>query len=227
VFSTEAILDAAREVVVTRGARGATVEAIARTAGVPVGSIYHRFDSLAELLAHTWLRAARRSQERALGVPVSPAEPLASAEAVALAMYDHCLDHPQDTLLLDALGRSELLEMELGKLRGELETVNERVEALMAGLARALYGRADKRTRDLVLLALVDMPHGFAHRQLVSGMLTPARRERLAAAVGAVLAGGDGMRRGARGAAAAPTRDLAGSSQRGSAGGVPGSANSS
>lgn len=188
MFSTEAILDAAREVVVTRGARGATVEAIARAAGVPVGSIYHRFDSLAELLARTWLRAARRSQERALAVPVAPEEPLAAAEAIALAMYDHCLADPQDTLLLDALGRSELLEMELGRLRGELETVNERVEALMAGLARALFGRADKRGRDLVLLALVDMPHGFAHRQLVSGNRTPARRGRLAAAVRAVLA---------------------------------------
>jgi AcrR family transcriptional regulator len=190
VFSTEAILDAAREVVVTRGARGATVEAISREAGVPVGSIYHRFDSLAELLARTWLRAARRSQERALAVPVSPERPLESAVAVAVAMYDPCLEQPEDTLLLDALGRSELLTMELGALRGELVAVNKRVEALMAGLARALFGRAEGRTRDLVLLALVDMPHGFAHRQLTSGSRTPARRERLPAAVRAVLESG-------------------------------------
>jgi AcrR family transcriptional regulator len=190
VFSTEAILDAAREVVVTRGARGATVEAISRQAGVPVGSIYHRFDSLAELLARTWLRAARRSQERALAVPVSPAHPLESAVAVARAMYDHCLEQPEDTLLLDALPRAELLGMDLGALRTEMEGVNERIETLMAGLARAIFGRADRRTRDLVLLALVDMPHGFAHRQLASGTRTPARRERLPAAVRAVLAGG-------------------------------------
>jgi AcrR family transcriptional regulator len=191
VFSTEEILDAAREVVVTRGPRGATVEAIARAAGVPVGSIYHRFDSLAELLARTWLRAVERSQERALAVPVSTERPLASAEAVALAMYDHCLDAPEDTLLLDSLGRGDLLTMELGELRERLETVNDRVEALMADLARALYRRADRRSRDLVLLALVDMPHGFAHRQLVSGARTPARRERLPGAVRAVLAGGE------------------------------------
>ncbi len=199
VFSTDAILDAAREVVVTRGSRGATVEAISRRAGVPVGSIYHRFDSLAELLARTWLRAARASQERALAVPVSLDRPLESAVAVALAMYDHCLERPEDTLLLDALAREDLLTMDLGALRGELESVNERVEALMAGLARALYGRADRRTRDLVLLALVDMPHGFAHRQLASGTHTPARRERLPAAVRAALAsGGEAPRRRAR-----------------------------
>jgi AcrR family transcriptional regulator len=209
VFSTETILDAAREVVVTRGARGATVEAIARAAGVPVGSIYHRFDSLAELLARTWLRAAERSQERALAVPVSPERPLESAEAVALAMYDYCLAEPDDTLLLDSLGRTELLTMELGDLRARLETANERIEVLMAGLARALYGRADRRTRDLVLLALVDMPHGFAHRQLVAGKRTPARREQLPAAVRAVLETGErpaGSRTRARKSAGVPER---------------------
>lgn len=58
----------------------------------------------------------------------------------------------------------------------------------MAVLARALFGRADSRTRDLVLLAIVDMPHGFARRQIQSGQRTPARRERLAAAVAAAPA---------------------------------------
>lgn len=188
VFSTDAILDAARELIVTRGVRGATVEAIAGAAGVPVGSIYHRFNSVGELLARTWLRAAQRSQERALAVPVSLAEPLASAEAVALAMYDYCLAEPEDTLLLDTLARAEVLSMEPGELRGRLEKANESVETVMASLARALYGRADRRARDLVLLALVDLPHGFAQRQLTSGTITPARRERLPAAVRAVLA---------------------------------------
>jgi AcrR family transcriptional regulator len=187
VFSTDAILDAARELIVDRGVRGATVEAIARGAGVPIGSIYHRFDSVGELIARTWLRAVERSQRRALAVPVSIEEPLASAEAVALAMYDHCLAEPQDTLLLDRLGRADLLAMNLGPLRAELEVVNERVEALMASLARALYGRADARTRDLVLLGLVDLPHGFAQRQLISGAPAPARRALLPAAVRAVL----------------------------------------
>ncbi len=209
VFSTDSILDAARALVVQRGARAATVEAIARQAGVPVGSIYHRFRSVDELLASTWLRAARRTQERALAVPVSLRRPLPSAIAVALAMYDHCLQEPEDTLLLDALPHAELLGRELGELRGELERVNERVEALMAELARAVFGRADRRARDLVLLALVDLPHGFAGRELLQGRAAPARRERLPAAVAAVLAGGPASAarpagRSARRAASAP-----------------------
>jgi AcrR family transcriptional regulator len=188
VFSTEAILDAAREVILARGVRGATVEAISRAAGVPVGSIYHRFTSIDELLARVWLRAVRRSQERALAVPAAPGRPLESAVAVAVAMYDHCLTEPEDTLLLDVLRRADVLELELGPLAAELETANDEVVRLMGTLARALYGRADARARDLVLLALVDLPHGFAHRQLVSGVPAPARRRRLPAAVRAVLA---------------------------------------
>jgi AcrR family transcriptional regulator len=187
VFSSDTILDAAREIVITRGPRSATVAAIAEQAGVPVGSIYHRFQSVDELLARTWLRAARRSQERALAVPVSSAGPVATAQAVALAMYDYCLSEPQDTVLLDALSRTELLGMAQGDLHDELERANDHAEERMAVLARALFGRADSRTRDLVLLAIVDMPHGFAQRQIASGQRTPARRERLAAAVAAVI----------------------------------------
>jgi AcrR family transcriptional regulator len=192
VFSTDAILDAAREVILSRGVRGATVEAIGRAAGVPVGSIYHRFSSIDELLARVWLRAVRRSQTRALAVPTSLDRPLESAVDVALAMYDHCLAEPHDTLLLDVLRHVDVLALDVGALAGEVETVNDEIVALMATLARALYGRADRRGRDLVLLALVDLPHGFAHRELVSGLRAPARRRRLPAAVRAVLADGSG-----------------------------------
>jgi AcrR family transcriptional regulator len=194
VFSTDAILDAARAVVIERGARGATVDAIARAAEAPVGSIYHRFGSIDELLALLWLRAVRRSQARALTTPVDASKPLDSAVAVAVAMYDHCLAEPHDTMLLDVLGRRELRSRELGPLAAELETANDEIVEMMAGLARALYGRADRRGRDLVLLALVDLPRGFAHRQLSSGVTTPGRRERLPAAVRAVLEPRDAAR---------------------------------
>ncbi len=187
VFSTDSILDAARELVIARGPRAATVAAIAEQAAVPVGSIYHRFGSVDELLARTWLRAARRSQEAAKALEISPQGPLATAQAVALALYDYCLSQPKDTLLLDALSRTELLGRTQGEVHEELERANEGVEERMAVLARGLFGRADERSRDLVLLAIVDMPHGFAHRQIASGRRTPARRERLAAAVAAVL----------------------------------------
>ncbi len=188
MFSTDAILDAAREVVVERGPRAATVEAIATAAGVPIGSIYHRFSSIDELLARVWLRAVRASQQAALLAPAAGGEPLRNAEAVALAMYDHCLANRSDTLLLDSLSRAELTDRAGPALRRELERANEEVELRMAEFARFVFGRADARARNLVMLALVDLPHGFAHRELSSGRHTPARRERLPSAVRAVLA---------------------------------------
>jgi hypothetical protein len=132
----------------------------------------------------------RRSQQRSLEVPVAEERPLQSAQAVALAMYDHCLSEPSDTLLLDALSHAELLARADDELHDELASVNAEIEALMARLARALMGKADRAARDLLVLALVDLPHGFAHRQLSSGRSTPARRARLPAAVAAVLEGG-------------------------------------
>jgi len=187
VFSADAILDAARGVIVEQGARAATVEAIAIAAGAPVGSIYHRFRSVDELIARVWLRAVRRLQSTALAVQVEDLDPLEAAQAVALAMYEHCLAEPADTLLLDTLSRAELLQLGLSELQHELEGVNVAIEARMADLARLLFGRADPRARDLVLLALVDLPHGFARRELSTGTPAPGRRERLPAAVRAVL----------------------------------------
>ena len=62
LHSEDAILDAARTLVLEVGARSATVTAVAETSGVPKGSIYHRFASLDDLLAEMWIRAVRRSQ---------------------------------------------------------------------------------------------------------------------------------------------------------------------
>jgi AcrR family transcriptional regulator len=188
VFSTDAILDAARELVVERGPRAATVEAIGTAAGVPVGSIYHRFSSIDELLARVWLRAVRRSQQAALATPGIDDEPLEGAVRVALAMYDHCLAHPTEMLLLDAISRAQLMDRAHAELRLELERVNDEIERRMADVAEAVFGRDDPRARNLVVLALVDLPHGFAHRELSGGRPSPARRERLPAAVRAVLA---------------------------------------
>jgi AcrR family transcriptional regulator len=187
LFTTDEILDAARAVVVERGARGATVESIAAAAGAPIGSIYHRFHSVDALIAAAWLRAVRRTQARALAVPVAGMASIDAAVAIALAMYDHCLAEPQDTLLLDVLPQTALLRMNVGPLREQLAGVNAHIQELMDGLARELLGIRGARGRDLVVLALVDLPHGFVHRQLSGGRSTPARRELLPAAVRAVL----------------------------------------
>ncbi|MGG7382453.1 TetR/AcrR family transcriptional regulator, partial [Escherichia coli] len=66
------ILDAALEQVLDRGARATTIDAIAEASGAPKGSLYHRFQSLNDLLAEMWIRAVHRAQESFLAALDNP-----------------------------------------------------------------------------------------------------------------------------------------------------------
>ena len=56
----ETLLDAAAAIVADEGPVAVTMVAVARRAGVPSGSLYHRFPSRAALLGALWLRTVRR-----------------------------------------------------------------------------------------------------------------------------------------------------------------------
>jgi AcrR family transcriptional regulator len=188
-FTTDELLDATRAVVLARGPRSATIGAIGRQAGAPTGSIYHRFSSIDELLARTWLRSVRRTQEAAI-LDADPAlAPMERAVLQALAFYDFCVARPADVLLLDRLRREDVDSLGIGDaLRAEVEHANRKTAALMAAMTTAVFGHAAAPELDLVLLALVDLPQSFVHRYLQAGRQPPAsRRQQLPAAVRAVL----------------------------------------
>src|SRR5262249_61065198 len=83
--SPDAVLDAARAIVLSDGARAATVAAIARASKAPTGSLYHAFGSRDGLLTAAWERAARRSQERWLVESTRP-DPVEAGAAMALSL---------------------------------------------------------------------------------------------------------------------------------------------
>jgi len=58
-FTAESIVDAAVALVAEGGASAATLQAIARKVGGPTGSIYHRFESRAAILATAWIAIHR------------------------------------------------------------------------------------------------------------------------------------------------------------------------
>ena len=64
----DAVLDAARDVVLEAGSGAATTAAVSARSGAPVGSLYHRFGSRDRLLAELWLRTVRRFQDGLLAV---------------------------------------------------------------------------------------------------------------------------------------------------------------
>jgi AcrR family transcriptional regulator len=180
-------MDAARVVVLERGARGATISAIATASGAPTGSIYHRFESVDELLARAWMRAVRRVQEALLGAVAD--DPVEAAVAGALAVYDFCLREREDALLASSFRLSDFIDADLSQdARSALALLNRRIDPFLSVLARRLGGRS---RRDIALLAIRDLPYGAALPHIRNGTRpSAARRMRLEAAVRAVVGAG-------------------------------------
>ena len=187
IHTADALLDSARAVVVARGVRAATIAAVRDASGASTGSIYHRFQSVDEILARAWLRAARRSQEAALAARTEDA--FETVVATALAMFDFCVDSPDDAVLLTTFRRTDFLNADLAPAtRHEIECVNEPIAGRIRSLSRALFGRADQPHAELILIAVVDLPSAFAHRRNEApNAPTRLYRARLEAAVRAML----------------------------------------
>jgi AcrR family transcriptional regulator len=186
LHSDEAIMDAARAVVLSRGARGTTIGAITSQSGAPTGSIYHRFASVDELLARTWMRAMLRVQEALLSSDED--DPVAATVAGALAVYDFCLRHRDEALLASSFRRSDFVATDLSaEAQSQLEGLNIRIDPFLAALARRLGGQGQQ---DIALLAVRDLPFGAALPHIRNGTRPPPeRRKRLEAAVRAVVNG--------------------------------------
>jgi AcrR family transcriptional regulator len=182
------VLDTARALILEKGLRAATMEAIAEASGAPIGSIYHQFASRDDLLARLWLRAVRRSQ-LAFRKAATAGDPVQAAVLAALSIFDFCDRERADARLLASIRRADLLQAELSaELAHELKVLNEPIALTLAELARRLYGRAGRNEIDRVLLAVFDLPYGTARSHVLRGTQIPRqRRLYLQAAVLAVL----------------------------------------
>ena len=188
---TDAMLDAARDLVLRAGPRATTIEAIAEASGAPTGSIYHRFRSRDELLATLWTRAVRRSQDAFAAAAAEHDDPREAALAAAASIVDFCEEHPADAQLLVSLRREDLIQaLPDGPLADELQQLNRPVETTIVQLAQRLYGRRTRAAIERTLLAVFDLPYGAARRHLIAGeRMPPGLREDVRRAVAAVLDG--------------------------------------
>lgn len=185
---TDTMLDAARDLLLGEGARGATVDAIAAASGAPTGSIYHRFGSRDELIARLWIRAVHRSQESFLAV-LERADPREAAIAAATSVLDFCDKSPEDAQLLVAFRREDLISaVPEGPLADELKALNRPVERAIVQLARRLYGTRSREALDRTMLVSFDLAYGAARRYLVSGTpLSSGLRADVSRAIAAVI----------------------------------------
>lgn len=185
---TDSMLDAARELLLEGGARAATTEAIAAASGAPVGSIYHRFGSLENLVGRLWMRAVYRSQASFVAAAERP-DAAEAAVAAALSIFDFCREHPADARLLASFGKRDLIgATPTGPIADELAELNRPVERTVAAIAKRLYGTRSSGACNRVMLAVFDLPYGAVHRHLVGGTkFPPGLRRDLEIAVTAVV----------------------------------------
>jgi AcrR family transcriptional regulator len=187
VHSTDAMLDAARDLLLEAGSWSATMEAVAQASGAPTGSLYHRFGSKDELVARLWVRAVHRSQATFIAA-LEREDPREAALGAALSILDFCDEHPADAQLLVAFRWEDLIRSAEGTLAEELAELNEPVRDAVIDLARRLYGRRSRAAIERTILAIFDLPYGAVRRHLIAGDPLPTNlRADLAVAVRAVL----------------------------------------
>jgi AcrR family transcriptional regulator len=187
--SDEAILSAARDLMLEHGPRGVTTAAVSAASGAPTGSIYHRFGSRSALVAELWLRTVRdfhafvharscdlHGRERAL--------------ALADAVLDYAVEREPDARLLTMSSREELRDDESlpADLRTAVISLNAPLIALARELAGEIYGSRSRPAVDRVLFAVYDVSYAAARHALGRrGRPTRALRASMRAAVAAAL----------------------------------------
>ncbi|MDO3636877.1 helix-turn-helix domain-containing protein [Mycolicibacterium arseniciresistens] len=196
VHDLDRVLDAAEELAVSAGPAAVTIRALSEATSVSNGALYHAFGSRAGLLGRAWVRAAesflqlqRDVVEQAL-TGGDDAAGASAVEAVVVAALCPALffdRKPTSTRFLLNVPRDELLrsgEVPDG-VADQLRRLDTALGALFVRLSRSLWGRADRQSVAVIRDCVVELPTAL----LLHGDRTadPAARERLAAAVRAVL----------------------------------------
>ncbi|MDQ6747296.1 MAG: TetR/AcrR family transcriptional regulator [Candidatus Dormibacteraeota bacterium] len=182
-----AIIDATLRLAAT-GMEAVTIAGIGRAAGVPSGSIYHRFDSRDGLLAAAWLTAMRGFQSGFLTGLQDEAGPPGLAAAVHTTDWARTQPHRARALVLhraDDFGAARWP----GERREEARRLAGQLEDGLAEFSLRHLGGMGGEVRRRVTFALLDLPFAAVRRYLAAGLPPPPEVDQyLEQALGAVLA---------------------------------------
>ena len=195
VHDPDRLLDATERLAVDSGPSAVTVRAISELTAASTGGTYHAFGSPAGPVGRAWLRAARRFLdmqnalvEAALGAGQGLEAAVDAVVAAAEAPGRFMTDHPTTGRFLLTVNRAELLgAAELpDDLMADLQDLDQQLADLFVWLSRALWGRADRASVEVIRDCVVEIPTAL----LLRGSRTPDEfvRARIAACVRAVLA---------------------------------------
>ncbi len=173
------ILEGAKRISAESGPQKLTIAAVAERAGVPVGSIYHRYASRDEILAAVWLDFVEGFQARWLA-EIEGADVVTAGLAAVRFACDWVRRHPCEARLM-LLHRREDFASERwpASYRRRAEALARRAEAGVRQYAMRLTGRAGTAQVRAVRFALVDLPTAALKRDTEVGVPPSEDVERL------------------------------------------------
>lgn len=184
VHDRELLLDRALGIAAESGPQNVTVAAVARAAGAPSGSVYHRFGGRAELLGALWVRTLERFHAGFVAALADP-DPVAARGAAARHVVAWSRAHPEAARVL-LYGPADFRENEWPAALGER---SRELGAELAAALRRLARRSPGVSRELLELVTVDVPYALVRRHLGRAGALPRGAEALVEACARNLAG--------------------------------------
>lgn len=164
LFTLDGLLDAAAALLAADGPSAVTMSAVARAAGAPSGSMYHRFPTRAALCGELWLRTEGRFHAGVTAALATLADPQGRCVAAARFTVQWCRDHPVEAQVLlvgaDALGAADWPD----ELTSRRKRLHRALRRILAGM------RADP---DRVNAAVIDIPYAVVRRHLMARHAIP------------------------------------------------------
>jgi AcrR family transcriptional regulator len=169
-YDTDALLDAAAQILATRGPSAVTMSAVARVMGAPSGSMYHRFATRAALCGQLWVRTHERFHQGLMAAISASSDPQDACVAAARFTVRWCREDPVSAQVLlvgaDALAREDWPA-----------DATTRYDTMCRELDRALHALRGRRDAERVAAAVLDIPYAIVGRHLRSGTAIPAAAE--------------------------------------------------
>jgi AcrR family transcriptional regulator len=151
---------AALRLVASGGPGAVTVAALAREAGAPTGSIYHRFRSREQLLAELWMEVVEGFQQRFVAT-LGTANDVDGAVEAARLMVDWTREHPLEARLLMLHRRQDFVAGEWPEdLTARAAALEPQIGSALRGYALRALGRVGADVMARLRYALLDAPFG-------------------------------------------------------------------
>ncbi|NLE78575.1 MAG: TetR/AcrR family transcriptional regulator [Rhodococcus sp.] len=185
LYDENTLLDAAVELVRESSPAAVTMSAVARKAGAPSGSVYHRYAERPELLSALWLRSLARFH----GTFLAAIDGEAGREGLisgARAVVGWCIEYRGDAEVLsfsrESFGYADWSAQARRALDEANATVGERLRR-----AGEEMGAVTERDFEGITIAVVDVPYASVRRYLRQGTPLPGYVEDLVAVSAAAV----------------------------------------